>query len=50
MFLFKIKQTCLEKYGVENVYQSEIIKNKIKQIKKEKYGLNLKKFTTSNIL
>jgi len=36
--LDKIKQTCLEKYGVENVYQSEIIKNKIKQIKKEKYG------------
>lgn len=32
------KQTTLKTYGVENVYQSEEIKNKCKDIKLEKYG------------
>jgi endogenous inhibitor of DNA gyrase (YacG/DUF329 family) len=36
--LDKIKKTCLKRYGVENVYQSQIVKDKIKQTKKEKYG------------
>ncbi len=36
----KIKQINLEKYGVENPFQSEIIKEKIKQINLEKYGAN----------
>ena len=34
----KYKETCLEKYGCENVYQNEEIKNKIKNTKQEKYG------------
>ena len=33
------KNTCLEKYGVENVYQSEEIKSKIKELNLEKYGV-----------
>ena len=32
------KQTCINKYGVENVYQNQEIKNKIKQTKLDKYG------------
>lgn len=32
------KKTCIDKYGVENVYQNEEIKNKIKQTKLDKYG------------
>ena len=35
----KRKQTNLEKYGVENPYQSEDIKDKIKQQNIEKYGV-----------
>lgn len=34
----KYKQTCLKIYGVENTFQAEICKQKIKQIKKERYG------------
>ena len=34
----KSKQTCLEKYGIENTFQLEIIKEKSKQTKLEKYG------------
>jgi len=30
--------TCINKYGVENTFQSKEIKEKIKQTKKEKYG------------
>ena len=33
-----IKQTCLKKYGVENPFQSEKIKEKSRRTKKEKYG------------
>jgi len=36
--LRKTKQTCLIIYGVENVFQSNEIKEKCKQTKKEKYG------------
>ena len=32
------KQTCINKYGVENPYQNEEIKNKIKKTKLDKYG------------
>jgi len=32
------KETCLEKYGVEYVMQTELYKNKRKNILKEKYG------------
>lgn len=35
----KLKKTCLEKYGVENVFQSEIHKEKIKKACLEKYGV-----------
>jgi hypothetical protein len=35
----KTKKTNLEKYGVENVFQSEDIKEKIKQTNLEKYGV-----------
>ena len=35
----KLKQTCLSKYGVTNVFKSDIIKNKIKEINLEKYGV-----------
>lgn len=35
----KAKETCLEKYGVENPYQSEEIKDKIKHNNLEKYGV-----------
>ena len=34
----KTKQTNLKKYGVENVFQNETIKNKIKQTNHKKYG------------
>jgi len=34
----KYKQTCIEKYGVENAFQSEIIKQKIKETSMKKYG------------
>ena len=34
----KYKQTCLDKYGAENVYASEYGKQKIKEICLEKYG------------
>ena len=35
----KSKQTCLEKYGVENPFQNPIIKEKIKQYNLTKYGV-----------
>ena len=35
----RIKQTCLEKYGVKNPSQSESIKNKIKETNLERYGV-----------
>jgi hypothetical protein len=35
----KIKETFLKKYGVENVFQSPVIKEKIKQSNLEKYGV-----------
>ncbi len=35
----KVKLTNLEKYGVENVFQSETIKDKIKETNIEKYGV-----------
>jgi hypothetical protein len=35
----KTKQTNLERYGVENVFQSEEIKEKIKETNLEKYGV-----------
>ena len=34
----EIKQTCLEKYGVENPYQVEAFKEKAKQTKLSRYG------------
>lgn len=34
----KIKNTCLIKYGVENPYQSEEVKQKIKQTNEQRYG------------
>ena len=34
----KIKETCLERYGCENVFQNEEIKEKIKETCLEKYG------------
>lgn len=37
--LSKSKQTSLKKYGVENVFQSDEIKNKIKKTNIEKYGV-----------
>lgn len=37
----KIKQTCLEKYGVENPFASEEIKEKIYQTNMEKYGVKI---------
>lgn len=36
----KRKQTCLKKYGVENVHQSQSIKKKCKQTCLEKYGVD----------
>ena len=33
-----LKKTCIKKYGVDNVRKSEIIINKIKQIKLKRYG------------
>ena len=36
----KYKQTCLEKYGVENPFQVESIKNKIKETIFEKYNVS----------
>lgn len=35
----KFKQTCLERFGAENPYASEIIKEKIKKTNLEKYGV-----------
>lgn len=35
----KYRQTCLDKYGVENVYQSKEIKDKIKTTNLERYGV-----------
>lgn len=35
----KVKQTCLERYGVENAFQSEEIQSKFKQTCLEKYGV-----------
>ena len=34
----KIRQTCLEKYGVDNPFKSKEMQNKIKQTNLEKYG------------
>jgi uncharacterized C2H2 Zn-finger protein len=42
----KYKQTCLQKYGVENAYQSKEIKEKIKQTCLKKYGVE---YTHQNI-
>ena len=36
----KRKQTCLKKYGVENVHQSQEVKEKCKQTCLEKYGVD----------
>lgn len=36
----KRKQTCLDKYGTDNVSKSPIIKQKIKQVNQERYGAN----------
>ena len=36
----KSKQTCLEKYGTENVFASEYAKNKIKNTIQERYGVD----------
>ena len=36
----KRKQTCLDKYGTDNVSKSSTIKEKIKQSNQEKYGAN----------
>ena len=38
-FQEKSKQTCLEKYGVENAIQSQLIKEKSKQTCLSKYGV-----------
>ena len=38
MVLEKAKQTCIEKYGVDNPFKSDIIKNKIKNTVLERYG------------
>lgn len=35
----KQKQTCIEKYGVDNVFKSEQIKQKIRKTTFEKYGV-----------
>jgi hypothetical protein len=35
----KFKVTCLEKYGVENSFQSQEVKDKIKKTNLEKYGV-----------
>src|SRR3972149_1065341 len=35
----KKEQTCLKKYGVKNVFQSEETKNKIKQYNLLRYGI-----------
>lgn len=49
----KNKLTCLERYGVENVFQSEDTKQKIRESKKERYGdehfVNLEKRTQTNL-
>lgn len=36
---YKQKQTCLEKYGVDNPRKAEVVKNKIKHTMLEKYGV-----------
>ncbi|MGB1097303.1 MAG: DUF7487 domain-containing protein, partial [Acholeplasmataceae bacterium] len=36
---YKIKKTFLEKYGVENSFQNEKVKQKIKNTNLEKYGV-----------
>lgn len=36
----KRKQTCLEKYGTDNVSKSNLIKEKIKHVNQERYGAN----------
>ena len=38
--LEKRRKTCQEKYGVDNVSQSDIIKNKIVAVLEEKYGVD----------
>ncbi len=35
-----MKETCVEKYGVENVYQTEWCKEKIKQLTFEHFGVD----------
>lgn len=35
----KRKQTCIEKYGVDNVFKSSDIKNQIKEVLLDKYGV-----------
>lgn len=37
----KCKQTCLEKYGCENVFQNNKIKDKIRATNNEKYGCDV---------
>ena len=34
------KQTCLDKYGTDNVSKSDKVKEKIKEVNQEKYGAN----------
>jgi DNA-binding CsgD family transcriptional regulator len=48
----KYKQTCMQKYGVENTFQLEEIKDKIRQTNKEKYGVenNAQKFLSKETL
>jgi hypothetical protein len=53
----KLKKTNLEKYGVENVFQSEKVKEKLKKTNLEKYGVEnpaksekIKKLTLNNNL
>jgi len=38
-YMKKRKETCLERYGVENPFQSEEVKNKIKEVCLERYGV-----------
>ena len=44
----KSKKTCLEKYGCENVFQNEDIKNKIKETNLIKYGVEFTSQTEHN--
>ena len=41
MVIDKYKKTCLSKYGVDNIFKSKEIIDKIDFIKRNKYGTNL---------